>query len=126
MRTDVFPEEDSVRVVWSRACLECEGDCEMEWQIKSRSKRADQTRFSGSVHGFLEDGSPCGDCVGTDGRTNLPLISYAANTAFQEPYRAGLFGRRYPYPAPTNEFERSKRAAYDLGRDEAQLIDWQK
>jgi len=119
MKTDVFPVEDSVRVVWSRACR----DCEMEWQIKSRSKRADQARFSGSVHGPACSVDYMVQCDGLDERLELPLHSYSQDQMYGCVYRAGLFGHPYPYEWPTDG---RLTAAYDLGRDEAQLIDWQK
>jgi len=110
MKTDVFPVEDSVPVVWSRARL--------DWQIKSRSKRADQARFRASVHG-----PACRECDDLDGRVELPLISRRRDYTYGWVYRLGLFGLPNPYVKMADSPE---CAAYDLGRDEAQLIDWQK
>lgn len=116
MKTDVFPEEDSVRVYWSR---------EGEWEPVRVQKRGRQRRFGGTPHGLI--GGMMGSCLawGCNGepRDDLPFTAYAREL-YNMCYLAGLRGDKFPYgdePDDRNGYGH----AYLLGQDEAQLIDWQ-
>jgi len=123
MKTDVFPEEDSVRVVWDEVMN--------DWGFENSEEAAE--RFQHGPHGYLDNGRMCSElpfhprvggeieleyCYSDGPRTNLSL---SINRTMSAAYFAGLHG--------ASSRPRSNAAyayAYDLGRDEAQLIDWQK
>jgi len=120
MRTDVFPEEDSVPVAWDEA--------EEGWVVWDEYAHE---RFQNSPHGYLAGGRACSElplhrnfggeieleyCYSDGLRTDLPLFTSQKRS---EAYFAGLNGDSSPWP-------NAYTYAYNLGRDEAQLIDWQK
>lgn len=132
MRTDVFPEEDSVRVVWVMSC-NCE-DCIAEgsshrWKIQSRSKRARQLRFVANACGPVDDSDE--DCTTHPQPENNCQVDYIERRGIEglqayghadlsSAYFDGLMDR-----PKTWDHDAAQRLAYQLGRDEAQLIDWQ-
>lgn len=132
MRTDVFPEEDSVRVVWVMSC-NCE-DCIAEgsshrWKVQSRSKRARQLRFAANACGPVDDSDedctthpqPENNCqVDFIGRIGIEALRAYGHAGLSRAYFDGLMGRRGV------DLDGDQRDAYYLGVDEAQLIDWQK
>lgn len=133
MKTDVFPKEDSVRVVWAPFCdcQECKKEgASYDWKVKSRSKRAGQDRFSVTPCGRLDGGSDerCCDASASEDNCGADYIERRGIEGLQayghadlsSAYFDGLMDR-----PKTWDHDAAQRLAYQLGCDEAQLIDWQ-